>query len=81
MKKSCRKALGTVLCNKYLVTCAVIPQKQTHCFTHTVCALQGILSSGIQPLAVCQSMDHGRTVQAVTTDTFFFSENVPWAKK
>lgn len=47
----------------------------------TVCALRGILSSGIQPLAVCQSMDHGRTVQAVTTDTFFFSENVPWAKK
>lgn len=47
----------------------------------TGCALRGILSSGIQPLAVCQSMDHGRTVQAVTTDTFFFSENVPWAKK
>lgn len=47
----------------------------------TVCALRGILSSGIQPLAVCQSMDHGRTAQAVTTDTFFFSENVPWAKK
>lgn len=47
----------------------------------TACALRGILSSGIQPLDVCQSMDHGRTVQAVTTDTFFFSENVPWAKK
>lgn len=46
----------------------------------TVCALRGILPSGIQPLAVCQSMDHGRTVQAVTTDTFFFQKMCPGLK-
>ncbi len=28
-------------------------------------------SIGIQPLAVCQSMDHGHTAEGVTTDTFF----------
>lgn len=42
--------------------------------------LPGILSIGIQPLAVCQSMDHGHTAEAVTADTLFW-ENVPRAEK
>lgn len=32
--------------------------------------LSGILSTGTKPLALCQSMDHDHTVEAMTTDTF-----------
>lgn len=32
--------------------------------------LSGILSTGTKPLALCQSMDHAHTVEAMTTDTF-----------
>lgn len=44
------------------------------------------LSIGIQPLAVCQSMDRGYTAESVTTDTFFFlrkcavGRNVIWCE-
>lgn len=31
----------------------------------------GVLSIGIQPLAVCQSMGHGHSAEAVTADTLF----------
>ena len=41
---------------------------------------QESFSIGIQPLAVCQSMDHGHSAGAVTEDTLFW-ENVPWAEK
>lgn len=63
--------MGSLLCNDGLVTCTVIPQKQAG-FLIAYVLLPGILSGGILPLAVCQSMDHGRTAEAVTTDTFFF---------
>lgn len=58
---------GCPICNEGVVTRAVKTARIQGSFHYVLPAFHSI---GIQPLVLCQSMDHGHSTEAVTTDTF-----------